>query len=69
MHLKQEERGDRGEKVGVIAGLVFVNTSAPAGMEASCWRDRNWTSVGGALWWLLPSASFVCFFLVNHIPC
>lgn len=45
MYFKQEERGDRGGKVGVITGLVFVNTSAPAGMEASC----NWTSVGGAL--------------------
>lgn len=36
--------------MGVIAGLLFVNTSAPAGPEVACWRDQNWTSVVS---WLL----------------
>lgn len=36
VHFKQGERGDRGENVGVITGLLFVNASAPAGMEEVC---------------------------------
>lgn len=47
--LFKQERGDRGESVGVITGLLIVDTSAPAGMEVVWWRAHNWTSVGGAL--------------------
>lgn len=57
MHFR-EERGDGGESVGVITGLLIVNTSAPAGMEVVCWRAHfsGWCSLVAPY-----------FFFFNHI--
>lgn len=47
--------------MGVITGLLIVNTSAPAGMEVVCWR------VTTGLQWVVQFSGSVLFFFFNHI--
>lgn len=46
--------------MGVITGLLIVNTSAPAGMEVVCWRVTT-----GLQWVVQFSGSVLFFFLTT----